>query len=358
MARPLRLDIQESQADLKTLLGKQKTAQGKERVQALYLLKCRHVTTVTTLAERLGRHRVTLQKWLALYRRGGMSALLQENVPSGRERSIPDWALPALKKRLAEPQGFGRYAAVQQWLADTLGVQASDAAVYRLVRGHLNAKLKVAKRQNPEQDPEQLQRFKTHLGTDLSLLTSVLKTLSDKAFKTIRFGCQDETRWCLTTICRRLITALGIKPVGSFQWKRDGYWLYGLVEPLNGTAFFYEFSHLDSLCFEHYLALFSQRYPDDWHILQVDRASAHTAKKLVVPDNVILLFQPSHCPELNPIERLWEHLKDAFPWRIFESTEQLRQKVRELLDELSQERVQSLTGWDSILDALFVAGIS
>ena len=62
MGRPLTLDIQETQAELKKLLGKQKSAQGKERVQALYLLKCEHVTTVTALAEHLGRHRVTVQK--------------------------------------------------------------------------------------------------------------------------------------------------------------------------------------------------------------------------------------------------------------------------------------------------------
>ena len=35
MARLLKLDIKESVEDLKILLGKQQTAQGKERVQAL-----------------------------------------------------------------------------------------------------------------------------------------------------------------------------------------------------------------------------------------------------------------------------------------------------------------------------------
>ena len=72
---------------------------------------------------------------------------------------------------------------------------------------------------------------------------------------------------------------------------------------------------------------------------------------------MILLFQPSHCPEPNPIERLWEHLKDSFYWRVLESVKQLRQQVRHLLAELSQELLQSLTAWDYLRDALFVAGI-
>lgn len=56
----------ESTEELKTLVGQQKTAFGQERVQALYLLKLGQVTTVGELAQWLGRHRVTVQEWLAL----------------------------------------------------------------------------------------------------------------------------------------------------------------------------------------------------------------------------------------------------------------------------------------------------
>ncbi|PSO55069.1 MAG: hypothetical protein BRC40_01860 [Cyanobacteria bacterium QH_8_48_120] len=30
---------------------------------------------------------------------------------------------------------------------------------------------------------------------------------------------------------------------------------------------------------------------------------------MTVPDNVVLLFQPPYCPEVNPIERVWQELK-------------------------------------------------
>lgn len=97
----------------------------------------------------------------------------------------------------------------------------------------------------------------------------------------------------------------------------EGFWLYGVVEPLTGEQFFYEFSHLDSVCFQQFLHLFAQRYPDEFHIWHLDRASAHTAKRIQPPANVLLLFQPSHCPELNPIERLWQHLKNSIRWQLF-----------------------------------------
>ena len=36
----------------------------------------------------------------------------------------------------------------------------------------------------------------------------------------------------------------------------------------------------------------------------------HTAGDLVVPENLSLVFLPPYSPELNPIERLWLHLRD------------------------------------------------
>lgn len=359
MARPLKLDIKESVEDLKILLGKQQTAQGKERIQALYLLKLGDIKTVTALATVLGRHRVTVQDWLARYRAGGLTNLLSEKpTTGGRKCSIPPWAVKALRERLREPQGFNSYEAIQQWLYNTLGVKASYSAVYRLAHYKLKAKLKVAKRQSPKQDPEKVKQFRTYLGDDLTVLNRFCQEQLTPSDRPVRFWLQDETRWNLTSICRRLITTTGVKPVAPFQWKCDGYWLYGLVDPLSGDQFYYEFSHLDRVCFQQYLRLFAQTYSDEWHIIQLDQASAHTAKALKIPENIILMFQPSHAPELNPIERLWEHLKDAMPWQLFETVENLRHHVRNLLENLITDIVKSLTGWDYILDALFVAGIS
>ena len=73
-----------------------------------------------------------------------------------------------------------------------------------------------------------------------------------------------------------------------------------------------------------------------------------------MPENVILLFQPPYCPELNPIERLWEYLKADLKWSSFKSLEQLQEKVEQLLAELTPEVVASITGYSFILDALSV----
>ncbi|WP_415354687.1 IS630 family transposase [Leptolyngbya sp. FACHB-1624] len=176
-------------------------------------------------------------------------------------------------------------------------------------------------------------------------------------FKRLRYFAQDESRFGLKTTVGRLITSLGVKPLGSWQWQFKAFWIYGAVEPTTGEQFFLQFTHVDSDCYQLFLDQFSQVYPDSLNILQVDNGAFHKAKDLILPDNIILLFQPPYCPELNPIERLWQHLKKDLRWALFKNLTQLQTKVDGLIADLTTETVASVTGFSFIVDALSVAGI-
>jgi hypothetical protein len=54
-----KLEIQESEDEIKQLLRSQKTASGQERIHLLYLLKSKQAKTVQAAASILGRHRAT-----------------------------------------------------------------------------------------------------------------------------------------------------------------------------------------------------------------------------------------------------------------------------------------------------------
>jgi transposase len=60
---------------------------------------------------------------------------------------------------------------------------------------------------------------------------------------------------------------------------------------------------------------------------------------------------------LNPIERLWERRKGQLKWEVFKDIKQLQEQVSDLLKNLGQEVITSLTEWEHILNALFVAGL-
>ena len=160
MAGVFKLEITETAEQLKTRLQEQKTVEGKERVQALYLLKLGRVETIQQLAIDLGRDRTTLQRWLRQYRQGGMSHLLQRQVRLGRKPDIPEWAQTALSKRLQESEGFNSYGEARDWLVQKLGVSASYKVVHDTVRYRLKAKLKRPRPQSLGHNPIKAEAFK------------------------------------------------------------------------------------------------------------------------------------------------------------------------------------------------------
>lgn len=160
MAGVYKLDIAESVEELKQLLGRQKSATDKERVQLLYLLKSEQAKTVQAAAELIGRHRVTVQEWLGLYRKGGLVGLLSHKPRVGTKQSIPQWAQDALKKRLEQPEGFNSYGEICQWLERELGIVSPYKTVHKLVHYRLQALPKVARPVSCEQSAEQVEAYK------------------------------------------------------------------------------------------------------------------------------------------------------------------------------------------------------
>ena len=143
----------------------------------------------------------------------------------------------------------------------------------------------------------------------------------------LRYWSQDESRLGLKTITRSVLTALGVKPIGPIQWNYQSFYVYGAVEPLTGDSFFLEFSHLDADCFQIFLDQFAQAYPDNLNVIQLDNGRFHLAKKLQIPQNVVLLFQPPYSPDVNPIERVWQYVKKQESWLNFETLADLQKNV-------------------------------
>ena len=160
MAGVYQLDITETETDLKQRLRSQKTASDKERVQLLYLLKTGQATTIQSAATLIGRHRVTVQEWLRLYRTGGLAAMLTHTPRTGRRQSIPLWAQEALNKRLHQSEGFNSYGEICQWLETQLGITAPYKTVHQLVHYRLKAAPKVARPQSAANTDARVEAYK------------------------------------------------------------------------------------------------------------------------------------------------------------------------------------------------------
>lgn len=169
--------------------------------------------------------------------------------------------------------------------------------------------------------------------------------------KPLRLFCQDETRLGLMPTARRRVTARGRKPIQQVNPGYKNYYVYGAVAPLSGKHFFTREARLNTDGFQNFLDGFSQQFPESFNVLVLDNGSFHKANRLDIPENVALLFLPPYSPELNPAERLWEDLKDALAFHLFESLAALKAEVESLLHEYTEEGLASLAGFDYLIEA-------
>jgi transposase len=59
-------------------------------------------------------------------------------------------------------------------------------------------------------------------------------------------------------------------------------------------------------------------------VLLLDRAGWHTTAALAVPRNITMILLPSRAPELNPVENIWQYLRQN--WlsnRVFDTYEDI-----------------------------------
>ncbi|VEP13851.1 transposase [Hyella patelloides LEGE 07179] len=299
----------------------------------------------------MGRSESTIHYWLQLYKTGGMAKLLEEPPQTGRPKKLEIETIASLQQEISEQEGFNSYKEIKLWLSICQNIEISYPTIHRIVRYELKGKLKIPRPIHEKQQPGVIEAFKNHFPDRIKGLISELRDKwGDKL--SISYWFQDETRLGYRTESGRKITRAGVKPKQILQWHYSYYYIYGLVEPVGGRSFFYEFSHFNSNCLGAFLAQFVQEYSQEIHIIQLDNASVHTAHKLIVPENIILLFQPPYCPELNPIERVWQYIKQKLKNLFFASLDDVKYKVGKILNSLSEDIIYSLTGWEYILDAL------
>lgn len=152
--------ILETESELKKLLSRETDGRIKEKLQALYWLKTKKLYTIGQIAELLGCHRVTVQRWFDDYRQRGIEGILNRKKSPGRPRAVPPEIVNQLTKELASPEGFFSYGEVQKWLEVFYDLKVKYRTVHELVRYRLKSKLKVPRPLSIKQNVEKFEEFK------------------------------------------------------------------------------------------------------------------------------------------------------------------------------------------------------
>ena len=157
---------------------------------------------------------------------------------------------------------------------------------------------------------------------------------------------EDEGCFGRLSIPRRAWAPPGVRPHAPQQRIREYTYVYAAVAPAEGKMTSLILPSADTEMMNLFLEHVSKTYEKYFVVIQVDQASWHGAKDLRIPDNIRLIAQPAYSPELNPVEHIWEDLREkqlanlALP-----SLDEVIDRVCDGLNQLEAdtERLRSLT---------------
>lgn len=161
---------------------------------------------------------------------------------------------------------------------------------------------------------------------------------------TLNLYFQDESRFGLLTVLRRMITAKGVKPVAPFLHRFNNLYLFGAFSPITGDSALLEMPHCNSETFQVFIDHLSATNPLEFKILILDNGAFHHAKSLRLPDNMAFIFLPPYSPELNPAEKMWRYFKDRVSMVAYNSLEHLQIQLSQIIKQTTPPIIQSICG--------------
>ena len=171
----------------------------------------------------------------------------------------------------------------------------------------------------------------------------------------VKLMFQDEARFGRINAVRRCWAPFPIRPLCRAMLTHEYTYAYGAVDVVSGELDSLILPQVNTVCTQIFLDEVGNRHPNNRIIMVLDGAGWHASHDLTPPSNMRLLSLPPYSPELNPVENLWDELREKFFHnKAFDSMDALEDQLQTGLLALENDwpRVQSIVSWDWIVNAL------
>jgi len=138
----------------------------------------------------------------------------------------------------------------------------------------------------------------------------------------------------------------GTRPSAPKDQRTQSAYIFGAICPAEGKGAGLVLPRCTSEAMSLHLAEISQAVARDAHALVLlDQAGWHQSRRLVIPANITLMPLPAKAPELNPVENVWQFLREN--WlsnRIFSSYSDILDHCCEAWNKLTDQpwRIMSI----------------
>ena len=159
---------------------------------------------------------------------------------------------------------------------------------------------------------------------------------------------QDEGRFGRISNAKRTWAPPAARPVAPRQIVREYLYAFAAICPALGRMTSLILPYANTAMMNLFLAHLSCEFNEYFILMLMDQAGWHVSKNLEVPENVRLIPLPPHSPELNPVEHVWDDVREkGFHNQAFPSLDDVENRLCEQLVALENQpqRLRSLTSF-------------
>jgi transposase len=195
---------------------------------------------------------------------------------------------------------------IKQEYEKIVGHKVHETTIYRLLDRHKWRKV-MPRRKHPKANKQKQKDFEDNFP---KMVKKAEKTKAPNDDRPTLIMAQDEGRFGRISAIQRAWAPEHVRPLVPSQIVREYVYAYAAVAPELGKMSFLVLPYSNTEMMNIFLKQISEDFFSYFVVMQVDQASWHLSKDLVIPENIRLIPQPPYSPELNPVEHIWEELRE------------------------------------------------
>ena len=266
-----------------------------------------------------------IRDWVLRFNARGLDGLVDGKSPGAPSKLNADH-----RRALAEVVEAGPVPAVDgvvrwrrkdlaRWLLETFAISLDETTVGRELKALGFAKIS-ARPRHYAQNELAVEAFKKNFPAELAKIRARLPKGVE-----IELWWQDEARIGQKNKLTRRWARRGTRPRAPRDQRTEWAYIFGAICPAKGkgAGLVMPWCDTDAMA-AHLIEISAAVDPGAQAVLIVDQAGWHLTPKLAIPDNITVLALPPRSPELNPVENVWQFMRDN--WlsnRIFKSYEDI-----------------------------------
>jgi transposase len=197
---------------------------------------------------------------------------------------------------------------IKQAYEQKVGHTINEVTIYRLLKRHRWRKV-MPRPYHPKASKQEQEDFKNDFPNKVK---EAEKTKDPEDRRPTLIMVQDEGCFGRINSIQRAWAPEPIRPQVPRQMVREYTYAYAAIAPKLGKMSFLILPYANTEMMNLFLKQVSEDFSSYFLVMQVDQAGWHGSQDLVIPNNIRLIPQPTGSPELNPVEHLWDELREKY----------------------------------------------